>query len=88
MNQEYVNNVLKERKKHGTYVASVSILDKNFHVVGSSENYDISEVSEMKYVDERFHTGDFIIGSVYERETDDGLKKSFRRILVSFLMTI
>ena len=42
----------------------------------------------MKYVDERFHTGDFIIGSVYERETDDGLKKSFRRILVSFLMTI
>ena len=75
VNQEYVNNVLKERKKHGTYVASVSILDKNFHVVGSSENYDISEVSEMKYVDERFHTGDFIIGSVYERETDDGLKK-------------
>ena len=29
----------------------------------------------MKYVDERFHTGDFIIGDCYERETDDGLKK-------------
>ena len=75
VDQEYVNNVLKERKKYGTYVASVSILDKNFHVVGSSENYDISEISEMKYVDKCFHTGDFIIGNVYERETDDGLKK-------------
>lgn len=82
MDQEYVNNVLKERKKYGTYVASVSILDKNFHVVGSSESYDISEISELKYVDERFHTGDFIIGDSYERETDDGLKKSFRRTLV------
>ena len=76
VDQEYVNNVLKERKKYGTYVASVSILDKNFHIVGSSENYDISEISEMKYVDKCFHTGDFIIG------------KLFRRILVSFLMTI
>ena len=75
VDQEYVNNVLKERKKYGTYVASVSILDKNFHVVGSSESYDISEISELKYVDERFHTGDFIIGDSYERETDDGLKK-------------
>ena len=75
VDQEYVNNVLKERKKYGTFVASVSILDKNFHVVGSSESYEISEVSELKYVDERFHTGDFIIGNSYERETDDGLKK-------------
>ena len=75
VDQEYVNNVLKEREKYGTFVASVSILDKNFHVVGSSESYEISEVSELKYVDERFHTGDFIIGDSYERETDDGLKK-------------
>ncbi len=75
VDQRYVNNVLKERKKYGTFVASMSILDKNFHVVGSSENYEISEVSELKYVDERFHTGDFIMGNSYERETDDGLKK-------------
>ena len=75
VDQEYVNNVLKERKKYGTFVASVSILDKNFHVVRSSESYEISEVSDLKYVDERFHTGDFIIGNSYERETDDGLKK-------------
>lgn len=75
VDQRYVNNVLKERKKYGTFVASMSILDKNFRVVGSSENYEISEVSELKYVDERFHTGDFIMGNSYERETDDGLKK-------------
>ena len=37
---EYINNVLKERKKYGVFVASISILDKDFRVVASSESYE------------------------------------------------
>lgn len=73
--RSYVDNLLRERKNYGTYVASISVLDKNFHVVGSSENYEISEISQFKYCDEKFHTGKFYIGNCYERDTDDGIKK-------------
>lgn len=71
----YLVNLLKKQKKYGTYVASVSILDKEFHVVASSEEYVLNEISALKNVDPKFHTGDFIIGNVYERQMDDGLKK-------------
>ncbi len=72
---EYINNVLKERKKYGVFVASISILDKDFRVVASSESYEIREISQMKYSNERFHTGGFIMGDVYERNIDDESKK-------------
>ena len=71
----YMDNLLREQKRFGTFVASISIMDKNFHVVASSETYEISEISKLKYIDERFHDGNFSIGNAYERETDDGLKK-------------
>lgn len=72
---EYINNVLKERKKYGVFVASISILDKDFRVVASSESYEIREISKMKYSNERFHTGGFIMGDVYERNIDDESKR-------------
>lgn len=72
---EYINNVLKERKKYGMFVASISILDKDFRVVASSESYEIREISKMKYSNERFHTGGFIMGDVYERNIDDESKR-------------
>lgn len=72
---EYINNVLKERKKYGMFVASISILDKDFRVVASSESYEIREISKMKYSNERFHTGGFIMGDVYERNMDDESKR-------------
>ena len=37
---EYINNVVKERKKYGVFVASISILDKDFRVVAASESYE------------------------------------------------
>lgn len=73
--RQYLDNILKEQKKYGTYVASVSVVSKDFHVVASSEDYDLYELSQMKNVNEKFQTGEFIIGNVYERRTDDGLKK-------------
>lgn len=75
VNRDYVDNLLRERKKYVSFVASISVLDKNFRVVGSSEHYEISEISNLKYISAQYHTGEFVIGNTYERRTDDGLKK-------------
>ena len=75
VDKAYLDSVLRENKKYGTFVASVSVMDSSFYVVGSSEEYEISGISQLKETDEKFHTGRFIIGNVYERQTDDGLKK-------------
>lgn len=75
VNHSYVKNLLLEQKNYGTFVASISILNRDFHVVDSSETYNVNEFSEMKYANERFHTGEFVLGNAYERETDDGVKK-------------
>ena len=72
--RNYVDNLLKERKKYSIFVASISVVNRNFHVVGSSEEYEPGTVSAMKDVDPKYQTGEFIIGDVYERITDDGRK--------------
>lgn len=72
--RNYVDNLLKERKKYSIFVASISVVNQNFHVVSSSEEYEPGTVSAMKDVDPKYQTGEFIIGDVYERITDDGRK--------------
>lgn len=73
--RNYLDNLLSERKKYGTYVASISVMNRNFQVVGSSEKYEIRELSQLKNIDKKFHTGQFIMGNVYERVTDNGNKR-------------
>ena len=75
VDERYLDNLLEEQKKYGTFVASISVLDKNFSVVGSSEKYTTSETSQLKNADTKFHAGTFIMGDDYERQTDDGLKR-------------
>ena len=72
--RNYVDNLLKERKKYSIFVASISVVNRNFHVVSSSEEYEPGTVSAMKDVDPKYQTGEFIIGDVYERIKDDGRK--------------
>lgn len=72
--RNYVDNLLKERKKYSIFVASIYVVNRNFHVVSSSEEYEPGTVSAMKDVDPKYQTGEFIIGDVYERITDDGRK--------------
>ena len=72
--RNYVDNLLKERKKYSIFVASISVVNRDFHVVSSSEEYEPGTVSAMKDVDPKYQTGEFIIGDVYERITDDGRK--------------
>lgn len=76
--RNYVDNLLKERKKYSIFVASISVVNRNFHVVSSSEEYEPGTVSAMKDVDPKYQTGEFIIGDVYERMTDDGRKNGMR----------
>lgn len=71
----YLDNLLREQKNYGMYVASISVLNKDFRVVGSSEYYEAREFSELKDIDEKYHNGSFIMGDVYERMTDNGKKK-------------
>ena len=79
--RNYVDNLLKERKKYSIFVASISVVNRNFHVVSSSEEYEPGTVSAMKDVDPKYQTGEFIIGDVYERITDDGRKNGMRSIM-------
>lgn len=72
--RNYVDNLQKERKKYSIFVASISVVNRNFHVVSSSEEYEPGTVSAMKDVDPKYQTGEFIIGDVYECITDDGRK--------------
>lgn len=72
--RNYVDNLLKERKKYSIFVASISVVNRNFHVVSSSEEYEPGTVSAMKDIDPKYQTGEFMIGDVYERITDDGRK--------------
>lgn len=76
--RNYVDNLLKERKKYSIFVASISVVNRNFHVVSSSEEYEPGTVSAMKDVDPKYQTGEFMIGDVYERMTDDGRKNGMR----------
>ena len=76
--RNYVDNLLKERKKYSIFVTSISVVDRNFQVVSSSEEYKPNTVSAMKDVDPKYQTGEFMIGDVYERMTDDGRKNGMR----------
>lgn len=76
VDRKYLENLLREQKKYSAYVVSISVLDRNFSVVGSSEEYEYNETSELKNLDEKYHTGNFIIGHVYERYADDGLRSA------------
>ena len=71
----YLDNLLQQQVNHADYVVSVSVLDRGYHVVGSSEHYELNEISKMLILDDKYHTGEFIMGDVYERETDDGVKR-------------
>ncbi len=75
VHDEKLDAFLLDNKLHKSYVASLSVVDKDFHVIGSSEQYEIFGVSDFKYSNPAYHTGDFVIGNIYDRETDDGLKR-------------
>ncbi len=72
---EELDEFLANNEKFKTYVASLSVVDDEFNVVGSSEKYVDSGVSDFKYSDVKYHSGQFAIGNAYDRNTDKGMKR-------------
>lgn len=73
--KDYLENMLIERKKYNSFIESVSVVKRECRVVASSEVYNVNELSNLQYTPERYLTGEFKITNVYERETDDGIKR-------------
>ncbi len=69
-----LNEFLKDNERK-SYIASVSVVNKNFDVVGSSQEYEINTLSEFRFSNEKYHSGDFFLGNAYERELDSGMKR-------------
>ncbi len=72
---EALDKFLEDNEEQKTYIGSISVVDKDFRVVGSSQNYEKEAMSDFQHSDAKYQTGSFIMGNVYERETDDGLKR-------------
>lgn len=72
--RDYLANMLTQRKRYDEHTASVSVVDRNFKVVASSEEYTKAEESAMKNAPEKYLRGEFQISNVYDRETEEGKK--------------
>lgn len=46
--KEYLSNMLTERRDHNEFIASVSVINKDFYVVASSEEYQADELSQLR----------------------------------------
>lgn len=72
---DYMEDVLQESREYAEYVVSVSIVDVNYKVVGSTENFMLQESSTLRNVSADILNQDFYLGRVYAREFDDGEKR-------------
>lgn len=72
---DYMDDVLQESREYAEYVVSVSIVDVNYKVVGSTEKFILQENSPLRNVSADILNQDFYLGRVYTREFDDGEKR-------------
>jgi len=68
----YLDNLLEKQKNSKEFLKSISIVDRNFRVVSSTEMIIRSEKSELKNTKAKFLGGEFYISDVYERESEEG----------------
>lgn len=73
--KNYLTNMLVERKECNSFVESLSIIDRDFHIVASSDEYDYGEISDLQYAKEKYLRGDFCFSDVLERNTREGRKR-------------
>ncbi len=69
-----LDNFLRANEEQKTYIASISVVDVHFNVVGSSQKYEDYSTSDFQYSDTVYHSGKFAMGNVHERKTDSGNK--------------
>ena len=71
----YMYDMLSQHKQNSPYVISTSVINRNFQVVTSTEDFDSSVTSGLENIPEENLSKDFFIGRVMERETADGTKR-------------
>lgn len=71
----YLYDMLNQHKQNSPYVISTSIINRDFQVVTSTEEFDSSVTSSLEKLPAEDLAKDFFIGGVMERETEDGTKR-------------
>ena len=69
---DHLEEILVERMRYQPYIQSMVIADKNLRIVAASEEYAIGEDSGLGVADPKFLQGEFIIGNIYTRPTEQG----------------
>ena len=73
--QHYVQDMLDQNKLNNPYIISISLINRDFKVVSSTEEFDSDSYSELQNIPEENLSRDFSIGRVVERETEEGKKR-------------
>ncbi len=73
--QRYVQDMLDQNKLNNPYIISISLINRDFKVVSSTEEFDSDSYSELQNIPEENLARDFFIGRVVERETEEGNKR-------------
>ncbi len=76
-----LNTYLASNEKNKTYVASLSVVDTEYSIIGSSEMFSSGSLSDFQFSDPKHKTGEFSMGNAYIRKTDKGEK----RIIPAFI---
>lgn len=71
---EYMYDLLEERRKYEDYIVSVSVLDRDGKLVGSTEEAAPSSAGDLSLVPKLAEGSTFYIGRSYDRDTVDGQK--------------
>lgn len=70
--REHLEEILEEHMKYQPYIQSMVIADKNLRTVAASEEYVAGADSNLGIASAKFLTGEFIIGNIYTRQTNEG----------------
>ena len=70
--KNYVDNLLQQRRATFDYLHSISLIDRNYILVSSSEPHVAGMVSTLKDSAENYQRTGFYMGSAFERPTANG----------------
>ncbi len=70
-----LDEFLKNNQKLKTYIAGIAVVDANFNIIASSQRYVGDSAGSFQELGPEYHEGHFVIGNVYERETEEGVKR-------------
>lgn len=79
--RDYINDMLLSRKSIKPFINSLSIIDKNYRIVGSSEEYTSLDAGKIDNVDHDYLKGDFRIGNLYVGRNNDNLIACYKGII-------